>query len=983
MSSDTVLTESEASNKVREQLLPPVFFASLNLLWICVLPLILLLGINSQAIWLCYGEIQEEASRQAAWGVLLVNGLMIVALALMSLALKKAGKGLSLGWFFLLLALHAGFIWFDFYYLTEALPWTAPEWILGRETLMLAQLACVMPGAFFALLGLACYPSRLSKGKDILLSGGLLIIVPLFWYLFMQLGRVFSFSHYLPSLLMIPLGIISTALMFIGLLRLLIRLYTWLKAYQIVLVLITAFAFPLGGLLLNRAIPFPVNFQVTGIYVLTVVNALALLGGSFPRLRQNPWIILLQVVTFPFTLYFFVVFLPFLPLFIPAMILMGAGFLVLTPTLLFMVHGQRLLEVFFFLVVRWGKLRTGLIFLVMLAVLPSWFSGQAFLDRMTLHRGLDYIYTPKLYPRENFSGSADRIGSVLKNLVNFKEGQYLPILSDLYNRVVFDNLFLPDAKMEEMHQAFLGTPLPKAEKDLMADFSIWGGTSNRRSRSQMNMRPLQLPREQSVVQSIETKRIEDGDCARHTSIIRIKNNARVQNEFVATIDLPDGVLVSNYWLHIGDERVPGKLFEKKTALWVYEQIRDQSRRDPGILRYIGPNRLELRVFPLESGEVRTTEIEFLCPTSLRTQVKLNSSVLFEQTETNGPIKRIKYSGGQALLLSQQKNTSTVFPVFLQGAYLHFILDHSIHSQKTAKEWSQKLQQIAVAPEFKGIEQYRITLTNFESKVLGDELRSFDSEHLFTAKDLESANRKGGFLPDKALREEILEYEASRRWEEDGSFRKYPVFVVVSSAETYFKTTETLPYFLKQGAYPLYTVLGDSTNPLLIEGSDSASLTRPVVAGTMGNTLFIFPPFEQNWIGYTKDEGDLRIYDPKQGFVSMTADEMTNQSYAKGLEVHAIEERLRHDPSKKVGSLADLVHQSKESGVLVPATSYIVVENSAQWKILLLKEKQKLGGHEVMELQEASEPSWLVVALVFVALAWLRSRYRRSRIEGLS
>ena len=37
---------------------------------------------------------------------------------------------------------------------------------------------------------------------------------------------------------------------------------------------------PLGGLLLNRKIPFPCDFQSPGVYVLTVLNGLVLLLPS-------------------------------------------------------------------------------------------------------------------------------------------------------------------------------------------------------------------------------------------------------------------------------------------------------------------------------------------------------------------------------------------------------------------------------------------------------------------------------------------------------------------------------------------------------------------------------------------------------------------------------------------------------------------------------------------------------------------------------
>ena len=63
-------------------------------------------------------------------------------------------------------------------------------------------------------------------------------------------------------------------------------------------------------------------------------------------------------------------------------------------------------------------------------------------------------------------------------------------------------------------------------------------------------------------------------------------------------------------------------------------------------------------------------------------------------------------------------------------------------------------------------------------------------------------------------------------------------------------------------------------------------------------------------------------------------------------------------------------------MIVPATSYIVVENSAQWKLLALKESQKLGGSNALEFEETPEPATALLLLGGGAL--LLSRRRRPR-----
>jgi len=1006
MSSETEAVESSnPDKKERQSLLPVAFFSPLNLLWLCVLPLVILLLINAQAVWLAYGEMNGQANQHWALVLLMTNGALILTLTFLALKLKWNGRPLNVLWFLLLIVVFVSFAWMNLRVLEDCLPRTVPSWILDRETLLLSQFACLMPGCFYALLGLACFPSRLSKLKDMLLSGGMLVGIPLFWYMLMLVAR--QFQHYpdVGPFAVIPVLILSTALMLIGLMRLLIRLHTWLSRYQFALVLIASLVLPLGGLLLNQAIPFPVNLQLTAVYVLTIVNGLVLLGGCLPQSKGRPLAILLQVVMFPFTLYFFVIFLPFLPLFVPAMIVMGAGFLILAPVVLFMVHVQRLLAGYGQLVTRWGKQRSLLAFVAAFAVLPLWFAGQALLDRVVIHQGLDYIYSPQLYPRKNFSGSPQRLGKTLEKLVNFKEGQVLPILSDLYNKVVFDNLFLPDSKMEEMNQAFLGKPLPKAKGNKMDEFAPFGRRSNRQSRSEPRMRPLQLPREQAVIQSVETFNRTDGECIRSTSVLQIKNNAKVQNEFVALISIPEGVLVTNYWLHIGNERVPGKLFEKKTALWVYEQIRDQTRRDPGILRYIGPNTLELRVFPLEAGEVRTTEIEFLSsgsltelrhPTQYYPPDKTGSLSDYQSNRTSNEIMFIKgyeffpaplggfpklkpqnfhrtdHPGGCSLIFNGAMDG---WPKINQEGYIHFILDHSEGVSWTANEWNTRLREIVASPELAGFSKARITLAHYEGRQLPSGERSLATP-LLTEGELDSWKRKGGFVPDKALKEEILAYEAelSRK-----SADAYPVFIVVSPATKEMHWGDTTPYFLAQGDFPLYEARG--ADPLrLVKGSRKGLATREVILAEADGSLFVVRPFG-SWMGLLKSADEVKLWAADGSSKQIFPKKVSHKLYETGMALWAKEIAQRQNPSLRSSRLADLVYQSKESGILVPATSYIVVENSAQWKILQLKEKQKLAGHEVLELQEASEPAWIILALLLALFLRFRSRlaaYLRGR-----
>ncbi|NJK92553.1 MAG: hypothetical protein HC904_12425 [Blastochloris sp.] len=386
-----------------------------------------------------------------------------------------------------------------------------------------------------------------------------------------------------------------------------------------------------------------------------------------------------------------------------------------------------------------------------------------------------------------------------------------------YNWTVFDNLVLPDAKMRELHQAYLGAALPEARHTSSRNWDLWGNSGNRRF-SPPRLRPIDVPREKVVLSSLETQVRAEGDCLRSTSVLRITNQAAVQNEFVATLDLPDGVLISNYWLHIGNERVPGRLIEKNAALWVYEQIRDVTRRDPGILRYTGPNQVELRVFPLAPYETRITEIEFLHPSSLANiQVSLTCApnqtthVLVKAPAIGATLLTANTPAGQTLI-SSANNPDPGWPQVSQKPVLHFLVEHSAASgSQDPALLTERLREIARSPELNGIESCLVTLANFESVRLNHEPLPLGELGILIQKASSSGLRpRGGFLPDRVLQEEILENKLSLKKGIRSAYSYYPVYVLVSQSGVSYQPHADTLWLLSGEESPVYLVAPDQS-----------------------------------------------------------------------------------------------------------------------------------------------------------------------------
>ena len=90
---------------------------------------------------------------------------------------------------------------------------------------------------------------------------------------------------------------------------------------------------------------------------------------------------------------------------------------------------------------------------------------------------------------------------------------------------------------------------------------------------------------------------------------------------------------------------------------------------------------------------------------------------------------------------------------------------------------------------------------------------------------------------------------------------------------------------------------------------------------------------------------------------------TNAPYAQASGAFLRYRALVEDPSEGNRGLDQLTALSRKSGTLVGATSFIVVENSAQWRILEQKEKGKLGNSVALEIEEVPEPGACVLLIV--------------------
>ena len=88
------------------------------------------------------------------------------------------------------------------------------------------------------------------------------------------------------------------------------------------------------------------------------------------------------------------------------------------------------------------------------------------------------------------------------------------------------------------------------------------------------------------------------------------NHAEWEVEGIYEFTLPEGAIITDLVLWIGDKRVQGLIMEKEEARRVYDDIVRQ-RIDPALIEQVTPNSFRLSIFPFPAGGSRRVEFEYM------------------------------------------------------------------------------------------------------------------------------------------------------------------------------------------------------------------------------------------------------------------------------------------------------------------------------------------------------------------------------------
>lgn len=931
----------------------------LNPKWIVIintLPIVVLLFIFFGEFSIIESLLEEE--NISLWKsfarvlILLASLNFIYALLLI---IKK--KEVSLYYAIIALLCYIPFIYLYGYYSSDIIPFTIPRWMLSGD-LTLYVGTFLMPTLAYALFILVITFTS-SKEKEYKAWKNFLIAigVPIVWYLFLQVILPLwqpVYSEYYEHTLLICL-ITGTLVFLFFLIRGFFILGTKksaaLKKYQYYWKIPISIILPLLGLLVNNGHLFGVfgngnsgvfgDFNSAWFYILAIVNGILICLPNLEKRNYRLLLIIGRSITLAFTLYFFIVFLPFLPVSVIAIIALGTGFLILTPLILFIIHINQLSKDIHFLKGHFSKKVIWGISILGFLVIPFFITIQYIQDRNTLHQTLDYIYSP------DYSKSYDiNLKSLRKTLsvvqahkgrsTDFIFGQQQPYLSSYFRWLVLDNLTLSNTKINTIERIFF-------------------------NEEKLFFRPENIRNKDVSITDIATTSSFDSSQKVWKSWIdlEITNASQIAlKEYATTITLPEGAWISDYYLYVGDKKEMGILAEKKSAMWVFSNIRNENR-DPGILYYLTGNKVAFRVFPFAQKEVRRTGIELLHKEPIQLSIDGHSLQLGNQQSN----QTSSFENEHVAYVSSQEKKD--LKKVQRTPYFHFITD--ISDKKESAVLIDQIENI-IKKHPSLSKNAKISYTNHyvHTESLGQDWKQ----------RLETQNYKGGFYIDRAIKSVLYN---SYKAKED----TYPIIVVITDdiQQAVFDKDFSDWKFTFPESDVFYTVKDEQLAPHSLVSNPK----RPIE----GDSPLIFNhstlqyTSKDNTTTYLRNDS-LPAVILKKDLFRIPFEEIKNKEWLSALmlETSWMSQTLHPEISEE--EWLTLVKSSFKSRIMTPVTSYLVVENEAQKAILMKKQQQALSGKKSLDLgedtQRMSEPSIFLVAILLGSILWYRKK-RQSKLMG--
>ncbi|MBI1286255.1 MAG: MSEP-CTERM sorting domain-containing protein [Flavobacteriales bacterium] len=860
------------------------------------------------------------------------------------LMFRRGSVGLWVSWLLLFLSIFNLTLFFAF--IDEVLPFNIPSWMFTSSDLSIYPYTFIIPSALHALILLVLQYTPQPRSNNAWVNLGPIVLIPAIVsaaaFLMGSFGTRSTdlwILKYLPTYILV----FFTCLLVAFVIRFLYILSVKSKkrdTLTLILKVLFTIVFPVAGLVFNHVV-FGFTEGLFGdfshplYYILAVLNGIvvSLPNPSTVRLR---WLLFIaRSILFSFILYFGAVFLPYLPLSILAILAVGLGFLMLSPLVVFVLQVTTLRQDMEFLSYTTPKIVVRSVFIICLMVLPAMLTINYKLDRHQLDMVFSFLYERSFEDESRPEFNTERLTRLLDHIddAKLRNSSHTPFLDSYYNWIVLDNLMLSDKKLDDISSVFMGKPYEESRH-----WRNWWS----------------LPTRNATLDTVIVESSYNGEFWTSYAHLKVSTGSNDLTEFRTYIEVPPDCHVSNYYLDIEGKREYGILAEKRTANWVYNNIVN-TRRDPGILDEIAENRYRLKVFPVTGSEPRTTGVEFIHKQPIRVTIGGRVIPLGEEHGQQETATAFEIMDGQALFIPEKAKKELNRTV--RSPEYHIIIDRSNTSSWDEASLDEVMDKLNQSLGDNGTVRYWAGNYNFEE---------LDGETW--EKDAMSVEKEGGFYPEFLMKRELR-----KNWKNHGG--SCPVFVMLVSNFTKVSILEGFSDFM---------FTSPDMNCFFTAGPDGNiqkfDLESAEIATEFTSSLIAPEPTHQlnwngsNWFLNTDDEAEILF------------DSLASEPHNKWELALALQSDLRTlalYPQRENGWL-NAVRSSISSGILTPLTSYISLENEAQKKALLHKQKEVLNSDANFDLEETepmSEPS-IVWYLAIVFFLWLWS-YRRklNQISG--
>jgi hypothetical protein len=890
----------------------------------------------------------------------LVFGIILGVLAAANFAyaayLTWKKQNIHIHYGFIALVCYIAFIYLYYMNIDSILPWSIPQWMISVNVYINVG-AFLMPTLAYSMFILVEHFTQSDKKHKLLPNFFVVLGIPLAGFLYIQLILPLwkPYNHVFPAHAFLILVIIATLVFIFFLVRCIFIIILrskekWIK-YQLIWKIPITTIFPLLGLALNNELFEPVrssnvgifgNFNDVWFYILAALNGALLCIPSLENKIYRIFIFTGRSVLFSFTFYFFIVFLPYLPFSIVAILMVGTGFLMLTPLMLFPIHVFELKKDYLYLK-SWlsNKLIIGISVLGFLLI-PVCITISYVKDKFVLNNALEYLYSPDYSRKYNINKKS--LQKTLNNIkINKSRGgrnivydDLTPYLSSYFNWIVLNNLTLSDAKIYHAEKVFFGrNPKPAS--------------------------PASATRGNVEITDISTISRYDNSQNAWKSWVNFeltnKTDSNALAEYTTTVFLPEGCWISDYYLDIEGRREEGILAERKTAMWVYYSI-VTARKDPGILFYLNGNKVSFRVFPFSRDEKRKTGIEFLH----REPVSIN--IDGKTIELGEPVDSATANIETEDFIYVSAHNKQFLNRVTRKPYFHFIVDTSLYKDNNSISFYSKYIDNAINANREYMENAKISFVNTYVNTY-----PLDNNWIST---YESQTFEGGFFLDRAIKTALFNAYKDNT---------YPVFVIVTThveeAVAGFDFTDFL--FAVPEGIVILSIDDDGFFSTIQQYCDEAKkLNKEELKEFLEWTVLEYP-LSGNTTVYLQDNNEASIILKKDSFNINTKDIKEKDI------ISAISMQAKHMSHILYPQLADrqwkeMVRHSFTSKIMTPVTSYLAVENEAQKAVLLNKQKQVLSGDKTLDIdensQEMSEPPIWILAIFLCLALWYNNRRKK-------